>query len=831
MKKLFISTLLLFIFTTSAEEPDDLKNKGVMAFNDNFYSIASNYLSSYLKKIDKKNPEFAEATILLTRSLIQEKKYETATEVLKNYSQALLPLEQNSLQEELDFWTAYIAFIQKKYGQADAGFQAIYKKSDRQSIKAQALSSLAESMFHQKKYRKSKEYYLILVNKFEHTPQGQKATAELVKLFLLERDFFWSQREINRMKNASHQTVKSNAAALEILFYSLKGQKQKALELFHSASKQIWGKKRNNNIYLSLHYLGELLTAQKSYVEAAAVFTTALLYATTSQQTEQSMFKIANAKISDGNIEEAITLLLDYTRSYPESQRLNDVHLLIGSLHKKNKDYSAALQFFSKVVKSKTASNELRFKAQLEIADCFVSVESPDKAITAFLEARKMAESSKDKAKSVFLAAEVAYRSQNYQQAIMYYQLIIEEYADSSYTEHAYFYQGLAYDKEKQYNEAATAFQIFLKTYPSSTLLPAVLFQYAVVLKQQNKNDEAASYFEKLVKLYPNSRNCLKAILLQSDCLTASGKATEAVKLLENALVKYQNAELHPYVYSRFINLLLLIRENKRAIEVAEEFFEKYNKTSLTPEILCRLGDFYKNNKDFVNAAEQYHKLATEFPKDKRAGQAALDSAVSSTQFNIPLAIQKLETIVQNTNRSNTIRSKALFELGTIYSNRADYEKAAKIFADIDNFQDLHPEIMIKAKGRRGDCLFLLGKYQKAADLFSELSINPDIKSYIQDQIRFKLAQSLLQINKTEEAVKILHDIIYQHNSEQTKGKVRDWRYYTRAAFELSDLYTRQGEVDKAIKILQRIKNRPAPISAEARTRIENLQEKQANEQ
>ena len=831
MKKLLFTTLLVFTFSLFAKEAEDFKSKGIMAFNDNFYSIASNYFTKHLQSVEKKNPEFAEATVLLTRSLMQEQRYQTATEVLKNYSQALLPLNQKTVQAELDFWTAYLALTQKKYQEADQTFRKIYRTSDDKILKIRALASLAESMFQQKKYRQCKDSYLKLVSLYENTPQGEKATAELVKLFLLERDFFWAEREIKRMKLSQIRGVKSNALALEVLFESLKGNNEKALQSFQKATTEVWSKKRDNNIYLALYYLGGLLVEKKDFDNAVKVYTTSLNYTTTTKQTEQAIFKIANANISNKKTTEAIKILVDYTRTYPKSTRINEVTSLIGSLYKKNKEYSAALQYFDKVIKSKTASSDLKFKTQLEIADCFVSVNSPDKAITAFLEARKMAETSKDKAKSVFMAAEEAYRTNNYQQAIMYYQLIIEEYNDSSYTEHAYFYQGLAYEKEGKLNEAAIAFQTFLKNFPSSSLLPAVLFQYAAVLKQQGKNMEAASYFEKLVKLYPNSRNTLKATLLQSDCLTASGKTDDSLKLLQEALEKYEKAELHPYVYSRLVNLLLLTDKNDEALKIAGEFFKKYGKTELAPEIICRLGDFYKNSKDYINASKQYEKLAKEFPEDKRAEQAALDSAIACKFFDIPKALEKLTEISKNEKFANVIKAEALFEIGTIYSNRADYNKAVNEFAKISTLKDIPTKLSQRAEGRRGDSLFLANLTLEAAEVYTELLKKEDLNSYLKDQVRFKLAQSLIQQKKSDEAITILHDIIYQHNTEQSSGNVRDWRYFTRAAFELADLYVSQDKTDQAIKVLERIKSKSLPVAAEARTRIKNLQEKQADEQ
>ncbi len=830
MKKYFAFLLILFSSSAAFCKADsaalELKNKGILAFNDHFYTVASNYFVRYREKTRHENPEYAEASVLLVRSLVQEKRYTDASNVLKDYSTRLLALDKRNLQQELDYWTGYIALTQKKHKDAEAVFRRIIADAVEVDLRIKALTSLAESAFVQKKYGVAKEFYLKLVSKYDRAVEGQNAAGELVKLFLLERDFFWAEREIKRMAASASLISQTNAEALKILYYSLKGDEKNALKQFNSFVQTNRRKKRSNNVFLASFYLGELLDGKKMYNDAASVYASALVYATTSPQTEQAMLKAASARIKAGDVEKAISILSDYLKTFSDSSRKGEVVFTLGGLYKKSKDNKTALKYFEQVVAMDKQTTDMRFKAQMEIADCYILSGDSNNAISAFLAAKKLAEKDNDKAKPIFLAAEEAYRVKKYIQAARYYQLVADEHSKSSYAEHARFYQGLAFVKEKQFSNAASSFQVFLREYPSSTLLPAVLFQQAIALKKQKKYAEAITFFDKLTKQYPGSRNVLQAILLQSECLTSSNKLSEAVALLQNALLKYPKEEMHPYVFSRLINLLFITGDSKKAIAIADEFIKKYGKTDLAPEVFCRLADFYFNSKNYRRATDYYTRLSQEFPKDKRAPQAQLDAAKATAEFSADGAVKLLVAIRENQGLDEKIKAQAAFEHGSILAAQAKYKEAAELFEVVLQYKDVPLSLFQKAAGRKGDCLFLNNQPAEAAAAYGALLKNEALLPELGDQVRFKLAESLIALKKQDDATAILHDIVYQHSAEIRNGKMRDWDYFSRAVFTLADVFVTKGEYEKAVKVLKRISNLKLPVAKEAANRIASLQEK-----
>lgn len=805
-----------------------LKDKGVLAFNDHFFTVSSNYFLKYHGAIKKENPEFAEATLLLVRSLIQEKRYSDVETILADYKSRKLPLTKKSLQQELDYWAAFLALTKQKFTEAEPVFRALIADAVEVEIRIKALTSLAESAFVQKQYATAKKLYLTIVSKYENSKEGQRASAELVKLFLLEEDYFWAEREIKRMAMSKQEEAQTNARALTILFHTLKGDEKKALTEFNAFISQKRSKK-SSNIYLAAFSLGELLDSKKLHKEASEAYNRAMIFSTTTPHTERAMLKSASALIKAEDAKGAIAILDEFTKTFAHSNKMSDVLFTLAGLYKKLQNYSMALTFFETVVKLDKASQDLKFQAQMEVASCYILTDNSDKAIEAFLVARKLSEKDSDQAQSIFLAAEEAYRVKNFEQAAKYYQQIANEFKKSRYAENARFYQGLAFVKEKKYAEASGAFKIFISEFPESKLLPAVLFQHAIALKKQDRYSEAISFFSQFVTKFPDSRNVLQAILLQTEAQTELGDVTDAIRILESALVRYKAEELHPYVYSRLINLHFVAGDSNRAVTLSMEFMKKYDKSELTPEVLCRLADFYANSEDFKKAAHFYSQLATVFPKDKLTPRATLDTAIATSRFDKEQAIKLLAAIEGNKDFTDVIRAEAAFVHGTILAEKMRHKEAVKLFDTVVTFKEVPADLVQKATGRKGDCLFLDKQPAEAAAVYGSLLKSENLLPELADQVRFKLAETLISLKKSEDAEAILHDIVYQHSVESQEGVYRNVNYFIRAAFTLSDSYVLAGKPAKAIKVLKRVVELNLPISKEANQRIEILLEKMNN--
>ncbi|MGL4855272.1 MAG: hypothetical protein ACRC37_08495, partial [Lentisphaeria bacterium] len=253
--------ILLFILIPSylLSADDSSKEKGILAFNDQFYSSSSRFFTQYRSSIGKNNPDYAEATILLIRSLAQEQKYELAREVLNSYKDTKLLLENASwMQDELSFWDGYLGMIAGNYSQSEGIFQALLLGAIDENLKVKIIASQAEGSFLQKKFQDASNLYFRLADEYGGTQSGRKAMIKIIQIFLLDsKNFYWAERQISRLKEQKDIESELAATWLEIMYLSLKGDMAGALKLFRLQNS--FNNRRDSNVFMGAYYLGEVL--------------------------------------------------------------------------------------------------------------------------------------------------------------------------------------------------------------------------------------------------------------------------------------------------------------------------------------------------------------------------------------------------------------------------------------------------------------------------------------------------------------------------------------------------------------------------------------------
>lgn len=819
MKKIF--TILLAATLYSFANPNELKEKGLLAFNDNFYSASTEYFSKYLDVLPKKNPLYAKGTILLIKSLVQEKRFNDASKVIKNYSALLLPIKDKIVQQEMEFWTAYLSFKQKNFVDSERILNAIIKQPMSSKLQIQANAALGESYFMQKKFNETIRVYTTLTNKFSQSKEAQFAAVELVKLFVLKKDFFWAERQIAKLMANNDPKVKEKATLLSILIFCLKADDQSALENYEKLYNTTKPSKRDSEWFVVSYYLGELLFDKKNYAASSSTFSHALTFASSRKNYQNVLLKLALAYSNNNDNKLAIETYKEFLELYGDNKLYPQVVFALATVYKKEKNYKDAITQLKTVIKSDKYDNNIKFDAHMMVADCYTKSKQTSLAIEEYLTAKKMATRDKDKAKSLFLAAEEAYKDHKYDVAASLYQQVADDFQESSFAERARFYQAITYAKDKKFAEAEKIFDIFLKEYPGNSLIEAVIFQKAVVIKQQKKFVEAIPVFADLYLHYPQSRNALQAILLAVECMSAVGKNDEAVSLLKNALVTYKDDELHPYVYSRLFQLYMVMNNSSDAIKISDEFMKKYSDSKLAPEVIMGLADYYANSRDYVKATRFYEMLSTKFPKHKWASLAMYESAQATRHFSVEKSLSLLNKMVAMKDLTPEWKAEAGLLAGNLLIDKLDYVEALKVLASV-NSELIDTNLQFTISGRIADCYFLSGDLEKAIGIYLKLTkqvTNPDLKV----QAKFKLAKCYIDSEQKKEAEKELLDIVYQMNVAVNNAQIVDWKYFSRGAFTLVDFYIEEKRIDEAKKILERLTKLPFALSKVAEQRLKAL--------
>lgn len=100
----------------------------------------------------------------------------------------------------------------------------------------------------------------------------------------------------------------------------------------------------------------------------------------------------------------------------------------------------------------------------------------------------------------------------------------------------------------------------------------------------------------------------------------------------------------------------------------------------------------------------------------------------------------------------------AKFALGDIYFNAKDFERASIIYKDIFGESALRIDADIK----RAECLYSLGKYDQAIDIYKSVIVNNPSSPSL-DKARLNIGKCYERVSKPKEAIKAYHEVNLYH--------------------------------------------------------------------
>ena len=821
--------ILFFCFSVSqlaASEQESLLTKAGLAFNDSFYSVSSRYLEEYLKLVKVGTVAEAEGRILLAKSYALEKRYSELSKLTALFDVAKIKVLPNTalLEQKIKFWKAYSEIKQGRYPTADVKLLQISVSPLSDEIAINTLGTLSESKFKQNNFSKATHYYMELTQKYGGTPEGEFARIETIKLFLLEKKFFWAERETNKMIEEERGGETEKGQLLKVFLLTLKGEGVQALALFNQlvVNKD---ESRSYDWFLITFYLAALQEEHKHFDVAAQLYARCLVYSTNLEGSEKVMYKLAGCYIKGNKFDQAISALEDYLSTYPSSKYRDEVKMSLVGLYKNKKRYPEALTILSAIIKSSKSSRRDKFESQLMLAEVYMEQGKVEDSVAAFLAASAFATDEDDKARSIYLAAEQSFNKGDFKQAATLYELLTVNYPRSSFTERAHFSQGVSLGRGENLTKANKVFASFMVAYPNSTFLPNVIYRDAKVFQRQARYEEAKKQFKKVFTDFKSSAEAPKALLGYSDCLSNLGIGLQGIAALKKGVLEFKDSKHIGQIYEHLVYLLLAFSSPEDGLNYADEFIQKYQKDPLAGDILFRVANYWRNVGNDRNARREFLRLYEKFPKNKMAAEAYLQAGLASTRFDLTRSEVILLEIVKDEEFSKLIRAKAALAVGNMKVGQQKYDSAIPYFSFVES-NLLECDLVYVSQGRKADTYFLGAKFKEAAEIYRNLITNSRVGAALKEQSRFKLGEILLAEGDDTAAEAVLMDLVYAYNADILNNKIRDWSYFTRTIFILSDHYLSLEKHGAALKILERLEKLNLPLSSEARKRANALRKK-----
>ncbi len=125
-------------------------------------------------------------------------------------------------------------------------------------------------------------------------------------------------------------------------------------------------------------------------------------------------------------------------------------------------------------------------------------------------------------------------------QAISFYNEIIDRYPRTQAAGYALFYKAEMLYQQKKYPEASQAFRSFLQKYPRKKLLiPLVYAGLGTSLESENKYSEAINTYQEFANKFPEHFSTPEVYLSLGRCYQINGQNNEAMSTYNKVITSY----------------------------------------------------------------------------------------------------------------------------------------------------------------------------------------------------------------------------------------------------------------------------------------------------
>ncbi len=446
-----------------------------------------------------------------------------------------------------------------------------------------------------------------------------------------------------------------------------------------------------------------------------------------------------------------------YLKNYPQS-RSEEMKILLGEELLNSRNYKEAVDILepipNKNLSARTAYQKVTYYRGLE----FYNERAFENAIGIFLRSLKYPVDPKIKVLTVYWMAEAMYEVRKYGESVDNFEkfLTMPEAKETNVYNYANYAMGYAAFGGEKYKKAATYFERFIDgdEKDQNTINDAItrIGDSYFVLKSY---DKALEYYNKIIAEHIHGEDY--ALFQRGMIQGLQGSLDTKISTLNDVLNKFPNSDYADDADFEIAYTYFLKNDGATAKADLQAMIQKYPRSSYIPRALVTIGLIdYNNNNDDV-AVESFKQVIKEYPSTDEAKQA-------------------------------------LKQIEKIYTDKGD---AATFIAyaattPIANYSAAQQEnIMYTAANN----LYLRGDWQGTVSAVSAYFDKFTTKPIYDKQARFIRAQSLVKLNKPDDAVADYNVIL------------NDWTstYTEQSLISMAKLYMAQKKYNDAVVFLKKL--------------------------
>jgi TolA-binding protein len=503
--------------------------------------------------------------------------------------------------------------------------------------------------------------------------------------------------------------------------------------------------------------LGDVFLKTKNKQSARNAFLVASKIDFDSQLQEDALYEYAKLSYELDFNTQALDATRLYLKKYPRSGKLNEVKTLLAEELLNSHSYREAIEVLEPIPNKSESAKEAYQKVTYYRGLEFYNERAFENAIGVFLRSLQYPVEPNIEALTTYWMAESMFEVRKYSEAVDNFEKFLAMPASKSTQVYNYANYALAYAafSDEQYKKAVEYFNRFLSggETDKNTTVDAVtrLADSYFVLKNYGK---AMEFYDRIISKHDQGEDY--ALFERGMIQGLQGQLDTKISTLNTLLGQFPNSNYADDAAFEIAYTYFLKNNGDKAKSDLLAMIEKYPHSSYIPRALVTIGLIdYNGGKDDV-AVESFKKVVHDYPSTDEAKQA----------------LKQIEKIYTDKGDAQTFITYA----GT---------------TPIGNYTSAEQEnIMYTAANN----LYLKGNWEGTAQAVNAY-LDKFPKPIYEKQSRFIRAQSLVNLNRADEAVSDYNLIL------------NDWTsaYTEKSLISMSKIYLKQKKYNEAVVFLKRL--------------------------
>ncbi|MGB4773835.1 MAG: tetratricopeptide repeat protein [Daejeonella sp.] len=712
------------------------------------YFVRKNYKRAlgWFKKTDESGfsaKERTDYTFKLAYTYFETKDYTRAKPLFKKIKD-----EESDFQETSIYYYAFISYLSGDYRTALAEFERLKGSITYEKSYPYYISAL---YFLDKRYDDVINYAVPILKTGD-----QVFETELYRLvgasYFAKSDYSNAKLYYQEFQLRDKGKTQNNQDSYQIgyTYYKLNDYPKAITELEKLETTDAYFQSGMIALGESFLKTGNKQAARNAFFKASKLNADPLLQ-------EEGLFNYAKLSYELEFHQVALAATQEFIKTYPGSKRIDEAKTLLGEILLSTKNYKDAITILESIPNKNQAAKEAYQKVTYYRGLEFYNERAFQNAISTFIKSKNNAVDNEIEALATFWMAEAMYEVRKYGEATTNFEKFLAMPAASKTDVYHFANYSLGYAafREENYKKAAPNFVKFIQNNDKDVnIVNDAVLRLADSYFVLKDYASALNAYNKIIS--SNAAGSDYALFQRGMIQGLEGQNDSKISTHQTLLQKYPNSNYADDASFEIAYTYFIKNDYNQAKTGLGSLIEKYPRSSYVPKALTTIGLVQYNQDQDDAALESFKRVVKDYPTTSEAKQA----------------LESIKNIYVEKSDADGFLSYAQ---GTSIGNLS--------VAEQDN-------LTFQAANNR----FLKGDYQGTLDAINSY-FDKFPKSIHEKQGRFMRAESLVKLNRPNDAIADYEFILNDWTSEYTE----------RALINISRIYLAQKKYNEAIVHLKKL--------------------------